>query len=244
MWFQVAPSFLRNLRRLNTSASNRNQDKYLVPHMFVWDSCFWFCTPGRLRLPPPRVTHNSLTHNLLTHNSLTHNLLTHNSLTHTTYSHTHTHNSLTYNSLTHNSLTDTTYSHNLLTHTQIIHAQLPHTQLSNTQLSNTQLIHTQLSNTQLTHTHNSLTQLTWRHRPSLCVAGLALVALGLLWWRAWVPFDAVVAAAVCVAGAALGDIGLHFAWQLWHLETSTFTLCGKLGTYGTELALVARLGPL
>ena len=27
---------------------------------------------------------------------------------------------------------------------------------------------------------------TWRHRPSLCVAGVALMALGWLWWRAWV----------------------------------------------------------
>ena len=88
---------------------------------------------------------------------------------------------------------------------------------------------------------------TWWHRPSLCVAGVALgdidlrfarqawhlwhwpgsggalgshvapwspppfawqawhlLALGWLWWRAWFPFGAVVAASVCVAGVALG----------------------------------------
>ena len=28
---------------------------------------------------------------------------------------------------------------------------------------------------------------TWRYRPSLCVAGVALMALGWLWWRAWFP---------------------------------------------------------
>ena len=28
------------------------------------------------------------------------------------------------------------------------------------------------------------------------MAGVALTALGWLWWRAWFPFDAVVAAAV------------------------------------------------
>ena len=33
----------------------------------------------------------------------------------------------------------------------------------------------------------------------------------------------LVAAAVCVAGMALGDIDRHFAWQMWHLLTSTFT---------------------
>ena len=31
------------------------------------------------------------------------------------------------------------------------------------------------------------------------------------------PVVAVVTAAVCVAGVALGDIDLHFAWQAWHL---------------------------
>jgi len=79
--------------------------------------------------------------------------------------------------------------------------------------------------------------------------GKALVALGWLWWRAWVPFDAVVAAAVCVAGVCRrgtwrhrGDIDLHFVWQAWHSATSTCTLRGWRGTYGTGLALVARLG--
>ena len=54
----------------------------------------------------------------------------------------------------------------------------------------------------------------------------------------------LVAAACCVAGVALGDIDLHFAWQAWRLARSTFILCGKRGTYGTGLALVARLGTL
>ena len=35
-----------------------------------------------------------------------------------------------------------------------------------------------------------------------------------------------------------------FVWQAWHLLTSTFTLCGQCGTYGTGLALVARQGPV
>ena len=49
---------------------------------------------------------------------------------------------------------------------------------------------------------------TWRHGRALCVAGVALMALGWLWWRAWFLVDAVVAAAVGVAGAALGDISV------------------------------------
>ena len=87
---------------------------------------------------------------------------------------------------------------------------------------------------------------TWRHGPSPCLAGVARMALGCLWWRAWFPVDAAVcrrgcwrgkrgtwrhrpslcAAGValpshgpslCVAGVALGDMDLHFAWQAWHL---------------------------
>ena len=69
------------------------------------------------------------------------------------------------------------------------------------------------------------------------------MALGWLWWRAWFPGDAVGVAALCVAGVALGDIDLHFAWQAWHLVTSASTLRGRRGAYGTGLALVARLVP-
>ena len=49
------------------------------------------------------------------------------------------------------------------------------------------------------------------------------------------------AAAVGVAGVALCDIYLHFVWQAWHFVTWIVTLRGRRGTYGTGLALVARL---
>ena len=48
------------------------------------------------------------------------------------------------------------------------------------------------------------------------------------------------AAALCAAGVALGHIHLRFAWQAWHLVTSTFVLRGKRGPYGTGLALVSH----
>ena len=47
------------------------------------------------------------------------------------------------------------------------------------------------------------------------------------------------AAALCVAGVALMAIYLRFAWQAWRLETFTFILRGKQGTYGTADGLVA-----
>ena len=80
---------------------------------------------------------------------------------------------------------------------------------------------------------------TWWHPPWFCVAGVALRALGWLWWRAWTGLVAGDAAALCVAGVALGDIHLRFTWQAWRLVTSTFVSRGRRGTYGTGLALVA-----
>ena len=68
---------------------------------------------------------------------------------------------------------------------------------------------------------------TWRHPPSFhvtgvvlgdidfhfCVAGVARMALGWLRWRAWAGVGRRDAAAVGVAGVALGDIHLRFTWQ-------------------------------
>ena len=92
-----------------------------------------------------------------------------------------------------------------------------------------------------------------RGAPSFHVAaygiGLGLVArLGL--GARWSPGVATSGVAwrhpptFCVAGVALGDIHLHFAWQAWNLATSTYVLRRRCGTYGTGLGLVARFGPV
>ena len=71
---------------------------------------------------------------------------------------------------------------------------------------------------------------TRRHPPWFCVAGVALMALRGALGRRWSPLVAGDAAALCVAGVALADIHLRFAWQAWHLETSTFVSRGRRGT--------------
>ena len=101
----------------------------------------------------------------------------------------------------------------------------------------------------------------WRHQLWFCAAGVALLALGWVWWRAWAPLVARDAVALCVAGVAawqrgtwrhppsfhvagmaLGDVDVPFAWQAWRLATSTLVLRGRRGACGTGLGLVARLG--
>ena len=48
------------------------------------------------------------------------------------------------------------------------------------------------------------------------------------------------AAALCVAGVALGDIHLRFTWQAWHNLTSTVVLRGRRGAHGTGWRRWAR----
>ena len=94
-------------------------------------------------------------------------------------------------------------THNFVTHNFITHLFVTHTTLSHT----------------LCHTPSLRGRRgTWRQPPSCDVAGVALVALGWVWWRAWSPLVARDAAALCVAGVALGDIHLRLMWQAWHTE--------------------------
>ena len=88
--------------------------------------------------------------------------------------------------------------------------------------------------------HFATSTSTWRHHRALCVAGVALAALTWRSWRASFSVDAVVAVAVCVAGVALGNIDLRFAWHAWHLATWTSTAGsgGALGSQWTPLSLL------
>ena len=253
-----------------------SEDCVFFPHISVWGSCFWLCTPG----PPPA---SSPSRHMPT--TWPHTTYSHTTCPHTTYPHTHN-----------------IPTHNLLTHTQKTHTQLTHTQKTHTQLTHTHTTCSQPPGTwrqtpslcvadvafgdidlhfawQVWHLVTSTFTLrgrcgTWWHRPPLCVAGVALgdidlhfawqawhlvtstftlrgkcgtwwhgsalcvagvafMALGWLWWR----LGLVGTAALCVAGVALGDIDLHFAWQAWHLVTSTFTLRGRCGTWWHGSAL-------
>ena len=80
---------------------------------------------------------------------------------------------------------------------------------------------------------------TWWHRRAFCVAGVAAVLARLApFWRRCRRGCLLAGVALGdidlqfgVARVALGDIDLHFAWQAWHLATSTFTLRGRRGTW-------------
>ena len=99
-----------------------------------------------------------------------------------------------------------------------------HTTSSHTTLSHTHTIfvtastHHHLATSTVVSRGRRGTWRSWRHPPSFCVAGVVLMTLGWVWWRAWSPLVARDAAApLCVAGVALGDIHLRFAWQRWYL---------------------------
>ena len=197
------------------------------------------------------VTHNLSTHHLSSHHLSHHNLSTHNlsshylSTSHTTChhatclhttcpSHNFDHFSSTHNLSSHNLSSDHFSSHHLSSH-----------HLSSHNLSTHNLSSHNLSSDHLSSHHLLTHSLSSHNLSSLCVAGVARMALGWLWWRARFPRARVDAAAFCVAGLALGDFHLRFTWQAWYLVTSTFVSRGRRGTWrhGSSLCVagVARM---
>ena len=196
-----------------------------------------FRPPPASRPPPAPLTHTQLTHTH-THTHTTHTPLTH---THTTYTHTQLAPTLTLTLTLALALTLT------LTLTHLHTPTHTHTPLTHHLRTHTQFTHTQLTHTQLTHTHTTYSHTqhgTWWHRPSFCVAGLALGDIDRhfawqarqLWhWAGsgdalrspWSPRHFAYSLrgtrgtwrhrpSFCAAGVALGDINHHFAWQAWH----------------------------
>ena len=159
---------------------------------------------------------SSFTHNFVIHNFVS--AVTHH-LSHTQFCHTSSHTS---------SFTHTTLSH------IIFHKQLCHTSYVTHHLSH--IISHIFFHTQLCGRRG-----TWRHPPSFCVAGVALVALGWLCWRAWTGLVAGDAAAFCLAGAHLATSTLVLRGRRGTWWQYNCVLLGRRATYSTRPALVARL---
>ena len=108
-----------------------------------------------------------------------------------------------------------TQPHNLLTHNLLTHNLLTHTQLTHTQVIHTHTTYSQLTHTHTTHTHTHAHSLLTHNSHTHSSPTHNSPAHKL---------------SLCVAGV--------------FLVTSSFTLCGKRGTDGAGLALVARLVPV
>ena len=183
--------------------------------------------------PPPPPAPPPHTHNFVTNTTLSHITLSHITLSHITLSHTHNFVTL---SFTHSFVTDyLSHTHNFHTHNFVTHhlSHISHTTLSQTPLSHTQLCHTHTIS--LTHsfaTHHLSHTTSFTHSfvtPHLSQTTLSHTIFHThLWhwargrrgtWRHPPSFH--------VAGVALGDIHLRFAWQAWHCQTSALSLRGR-----------------
>ena len=216
------------------SASSASSTIFHIPRIFVWGSCFWFCIPPPPPPPPPPLprhppsfTYNFVTHHL-SHTTLsptifvTHNFVTHH-LSHTIFVKHHLSHT---NFVTHN-LSHSIFVTHHLSHTIFVKHHLSHTTLSHT------IFHTPSSHPPsfthhfVTHhlSHTTLSH-TIFHTPSL--ATCAFVSRGRC-GTSWHPPSFWVAHHLShttlgehvpsfhVAGVALRDIHLRFAWQAWHL---------------------------
>ena len=140
----------------------------IVPHIFVWGSCFWLCTPVHPSAPAvrsrPLITHNQLSHTTYSHTTLSHTTLSHTHNWHT-HTHTHAHAHARTRARTRTRTRTPTHTH-------------PHTTYSHT------TTHTALSHTALGVAFGDIALHfvwpAWHLRQAR------------LWWRAWIPFDAVV----------------------------------------------------
>ena len=184
----------------------------LFPHILVWGSCFWLCTPVRPPARPPASARTTLTH---TH--------CHTTLSHTAYSNTYWHTTFfKHNFVTHNFVTYNSFPYILShTHTTLSHTQLTHTQLFQPQLTHTQLIHTTFSHA---HTHNSFTQnfvahnfVTYNSFPH------ALSHIQLFHTHTTLSHDNFDTHNRHNPWSGI-DFDAHFAWQAWHLVTLALLL--------------------
>ena len=180
-----------------------------------------FCV--RSALPSVAFRRNPLTHTQL-HTQTTYS--------HTTFSHTHNFLSHTHNFLSHTHTT-LSHTHNSLSHT----ATLTHTTLSHT--------HTLCSRRGTYGT--GLPLLARLGHVAVCVAGVAFGSVDVhSVWQAW---HLVTSTSLCVAGVALMALGwlwwracfcgrrgiwkrrrrLHFVWQVWQFRArSCDTPCGEV----------------
>ena len=113
----------------------------------------------------------------------------------TTLSHTISHH-LSHTALSHTQLCHTlSFTHNFVKHhLSDVTNHLSYTTLSHTIFHTPSLTHHLFQTPSFTHhlshtsfTHNFVTR-TCSQQPSFCVAGVALMALGWLWWRALFQF--------------------------------------------------------
>ena len=193
--------------------------------------------------PPPALLHfvntlfvhtlfvNTLfvnTHFVHTHFVHTHfvnTLFVHTLFVNTHFVHTHFVHTLCPHTLCQHTLCPHTLcQHTLCPHTLCQHTLCPHTLCPHTLCQHTLCPHTLCQHTLCPHTlcQYTLCQHTHTHTHTHTHSLTSTVVLrgrrgthGTV-WRAWSGFVARGAAALCVAGVALGDIHLRFTWQAWH----------------------------
>ena len=275
--FGMFASYFWKFEKARRTAANRDvfgsagqNSNTVVPHIFVWGSCFWFCIP-----PPPSASSSFRSHTTCPHTTCHHTNCSHTPCPHTTCPHTQ----LVPHLLTHNLSTQTLLTHNLSTHNLSSHNLLTHN-LST--LTHTQLVHTQLVHT-YSHTtcpHRPCSQLVHFHLAGLVLGDIDLHFVGQAWhvwhwagsggalgpeWPGWSPRTCshTTCQHFLTHNLPTHNLSTHnlstlthtqlvhtdlahnlstFTWQAWYLVTSTFTLWGRRGTYGIGLAPVARLG--
>ena len=207
----------------------------LFPHIFVWGSCFWFCTPAfsctSSSRPPPSSSTSSTSHTQLYSHTLSSTCHHNNLLTHThTIQLTH-HTTLHTQLYSHNSTPTATCPRNLSSHNLSSYILLTH---NSTHTPCRQLVLLPLLLVHTTCHHTTCHHTTYSHTTLLTNLVVNLSSQNLLTRNNLVTSTCshnLLTQSFHVAGVVLGDIDFHFAWQAWHLWHWT----GSGGALGSQL---------
>ena len=219
------------------------------------------------------LTHNLSSHHFSSHHLSSHHLSSHylstDNCSHTTWYHTTcSHTTCSHTTCPHTASHHTTSHHTTCHHTTLSSHYLSTDNLSSHNLSSDHFSSHHLSSHHLSspylstgHQHTGRVKL---HRLVLCaqlhrVLPSCQVGFGNMdrhfAWQAWHLWHCVGSGGALGSQAALGRRGVlrgrrgtlwhppNFVWQASHLMTWIVTLRGRHCTYGTGLALVARLVP-
>ena len=226
----ITNKFIENMAMVRRCATHYVISKWPVPRKELRKTLFptslcevlvFGSAPPPLRIsasPPLRLVHTQLVHTHLTcpHTQFVHTQLVHTHLVNMQVVTRLVHTQLsTHNLSKYNLSTHNLSTHNLSTH-NCLHTTCPHTICPHTLCQHASChTPTQLVHTQLSHTQLTPGQLTHTQLDNFSYTTYSHTQLD----------------------------NRHFAWQAWHLAPWTSTLRGRRGTYGTGLALVARLVP-
>ena len=184
-------------------------NRHIIPHIFVWGSCFWFCIPGSSSaFSSSALLHTLSPHTLSTHTLSPHTLSPHIVNTHFVHTHTLSPHTLSPH-IVNTHFVNTHFVTKHFVHTHFVHTHfVPHTLCHHTLCPHTLCHQTLCPHTLCPHTlcHHTLCE----HTLSTHTLSTRTLSPNTL------STHTLSTPSFHVAGVAQTHIHRRFVWQAWH----------------------------